>query len=392
MQLLFLTSRLPYPPDRGDRRRVFDFIKMLSTEHKITLLSFIADNEERKYLSALEEYCQSVQVVLMKSWRSAITVGLNFWRNQPLQTMYYRSLAMQNSVDQTLSETDFDAIYVHLFRMAPYVVNTPELYRIVDLTDVISQEILRSVPYRGFLSKILYRIELPRIERYERWVAEAFEEIWLISEHDRSVLAQTCSKANIQIVPHGVDTDFFLPVAVDEIPNSIIFVGHMSVFHNVDAVTYLAKEILPMVRDDIPDVALQIVGAKPNQQVQKLAQEPGVEVTGYVQDLNLALNRGAVFVAPLRFAAGVQTKVVEAMAAGRGVVVTSLVNQGIGAQPDRDLLIADTPVEISSAIVRLLRDSELRQRLGSSARDYVQQHFSWDLVLDRLMVIRETRK
>ena len=160
----------------------------------------------------------------------------------------------------------------------------------------------------------------------------------------------------------------FFPTGEGEIPNSLIMVGHMGVFHNVDAAIFLAHDILPKVRAEIPDAHLKIVGAAPNPQVRALACNQGVEVMGYVPDLNTALNSSAVFVAPLRFAAGVQNKVLEAMAAGRPVVTSNLVNNGLGAQPDRDLLTADTPKEFTAAILKLLQDNSLRSQIGRTAR------------------------
>lgn len=390
MKILFLTSRLPYPPNRGDRLRVFNFIRSLAREHEIYLISFIANEVERQHLAPLKDFCQDIQVVSKSARRSAITVGLNIWQRQPLQVLYYRSSAMKNLINRKIAETQFDAVYVHLFRMAPYVADLVDLYRIVDLTDVISQELIHSMPYRGVISRLIYALERPRIEQYERWVAENFEETWLISEHDHGVLARDCPAANIQVVPNGVNIDELYPTGEIEIPNSLIFVGHLGVFHNVDAAAFLVQEILPRVRVEIPKVSVKLVGAAPNPEVQALSRVPGVQVTGFVDDLNAVLNQSAVFVAPLRFAAGVQNKVLEAMAAGRPIVTTSLVNQGVCAVNGRDLLTADDAQSLAEILITLLHAPEKRQQLGSSARSFVQENYNWDFVRQRMRVIQET--
>ena len=138
-----------------------------------------------------------------------------------------------------------------------------------------------------------------------------------------------------------------------------------------------------------------LAGADPGPEVQALAAEPGVTVAGFVPDLNGALNDAAVFVAPLRFAAGVQNKVLEAMAAGRPVVTTSVVNQGLGAQPGRDLLIADDTGTIANQIVALLQDADLASRVAQAGRAFVTSRFSWDVVSQRMQVVgqqvRQTR-
>ena len=389
MRILCLTSRLPYPPDRGDRLRAFHFIEHLSQEHELSLVSFIADEAERDYLLPLRAYCRDVRVLPMSSRRSAISTALNVWRREPLQALYYRLGAMRHLVDDMIATTGFHAAYVHLFRMAPYVANHCQLYRIVDLTDVISKEIDLSLPYRGLASRAVYRLEKRRINRYEQWVAQNFEETWLISRSDRQALARTSPEANIRVVPNGVDLEQFHPTGQSCVPDSLIFVGHLRVLHNMDAATYLAQDVLPLVRMEIPTCTLNIVGADPAPQIQRLGQSGSITVTGFVPDLNAHLNKAAIFVAPLRFAAGIQNKVLEAMAAGRPVVTTSLVNDGLGAQPGQEILIADDASATAQQIIRLLTNEQLREQMGKAGRQFVQARYSWIHAVERMRTIEK---
>jgi sugar transferase (PEP-CTERM/EpsH1 system associated) len=296
---------------------------------------------------------------------------------------------MRRLVDDLITTSSFDAAYVHLFRMAPYVAHHSHLYRIVDLTDVISREIDLSLPHRSPVSRAVYRLERGRIGRYERWVAEKFEETWLISESDRKALVQSCPTANIRVVPNGVDLELFHPTDQPRTSDTLIFVGHLRVLHNIDAATCLARDIMPLVQKEVPGCTLNIVGADPAPQVQQLGQSPAVTVTGYVEDLNGYLNQADVFVAPLRFAAGIQNKVLEAMAAGRPVVTTSLVNEGLGAQPDHELLIADDAQTMAQQIVVLLTNPLLREQIGGAGRRFVEQRYSWSHAVDRMRTIQE---
>ncbi len=389
MRILCLTARLPYPPNRGDRLRAYNFLKSLSRQHELHLLSFIEDASEHEHIAPLQQFCQTVQVVQKTPRQSAVSVGLNLWRPQPLQSLYYRSAAMQQLVDATLRAQPFDAAYIHLFRMAQFIEKQARLYRIIDLTDVISREIALSMPYRGLASRLLYTIERPRIQRCERWVAERFEETWLISEADRRTLAEACPAANIQVVTNGIDVERFHPTGQTAEPNTIIFSGHMGVPHNIDAATLLAREVLPLVQQTIPACRLRIVGAGPGPEVLRLAQAPAVTVTGFVPDLNAELNQAAVFTAPLRFAAGVQNKVLEAMAAATPVVTTRLVNEGIGAQPGKHLLIAEGIPETAQVLISLLNNPPARQEIGQAGSEFVRQKFSWDIVLTRVNEIAQ---
>jgi glycosyltransferase involved in cell wall biosynthesis len=197
------------------------------------------------------------------------------------------------------------------------------------------------------------------------------------------LLQQRCPAATLRVVPNGVDLEAFHPLAAGAVPERLIFVGHLGVPHNIDAALYLAREILPLVAAQAPDCALQLVGAEPDRSLLALNSDPRIEVPGYVPDLNAALNQAQVFVAPLRFAAGVQNKVLEAMAAGRPVVTTPLVNQGLGATAGQDLLTADDPQGLAEQILSLLQNPELARRIGGAGRRFVEAHFSWDAVVQR---------
>jgi sugar transferase (PEP-CTERM/EpsH1 system associated) len=385
MRILVLTSRLPYPPNRGDRLRAYNFIKSFSREHEIHLISFISDESEQAYTKEMEEYCQKVDVVQLSRQQSALYVGINVWRNQPLQSLYYRSSKMQSLVSDKLSELEFDVIYIHL---AQYVENRKHVYRIIDLTDVISREVTRSLPYRSPLSRLLYTIEQPRISRYEKFLANSLEETWLISKSDRQILSSHCPQANIQVISNGIDFDYFYPLDLTRENNSIIFTGHMGVAHNIDAAELLVNKILPLVQQQIPTCSVYIVGAEPVERVQKLANNPAVTVTGYVNNLNEYLNRASVFVAPLRFAAGVQNKVIEAMATSLPVITTSLVNEGINAVNESEILVSNNEETLSSYVIDLSYNEAYRRRIGQAGMEFVRNKYDWDYALLRMNEIQ----
>lgn len=389
MRILCLTARLPYPPNRGDRLRAYHYLESLARQHELHLLSFVAGHEEIEYVEVLKEFCKDVQVVKKSRLESIMTVGTNIWKPLPLQVLYYRSKKMVQLVKKKLATCTFDAAYIHLFRMAPYLESFQEIYRIVDLTDVISREIARSIPYRSLLSRLLYTFEYPRIHRYERIVARNFEEVWLIAEADRLELLRDCPDANIQVITNGIDTRHFFPNGEAPQQNSIIFTGHFGVAHNIDAALLLAYQILPIVQKTYPESTLTLVGAEPSVEVQKLDSLPGVRVTGFVPDLNTYLNRSTVFAAPLRFAAGVQNKVLEAMAAARPVITTSIVNEGLGASAGKELVIADTPQDMAREIIHLFQQPAVASKLGKAAKLFVTSRYTWDLVLNRINKISE---
>jgi sugar transferase (PEP-CTERM/EpsH1 system associated) len=362
-------------------------LQTLAEDHELTLLSFVESPAQREHARQLEPMCRRVQVVPRGRAASFATALGHCWRNLPLQVLYYRSRPMRRLVAESLAEGRFHAAYVHLFRMAPYVRSGDLPYRIVDLTDVISSEVARSLPYRRLPSRAVWAVERRRIERFEKEVADAGDEVWLISQAERERLIEIAPHAHVQVVPNGVDLDTFHPLDVPEDPLRIVFSGHMGVFHNVDAAVHLAEVILPVIRCSVSDCRLRIVGASPCARVRRLASLGGVDVTGFVPDLNRELNRAAVFVAPLRFSAGVQNKVLEAMAAARPVVTTTEVAAGIGAVAGRHLLVGRTSKEIAGHVTSLLADARRRRALGTAARAFVARKFSWRPVAERVREI-----
>mgnify|MGYP003380820249 CR=1 FL=1 len=388
MRILFLTGRLPYPPNRGDRLRAYNFLRVLSQQHQITLLSFIGDNREAGLIGPLRQFCEDIQLVHRGQFQSTMTTGLNAWRALPFQSLYYRSSVMQGAVDRLLDRGRFDAVYVHLFRMAQFVAGRSRPYRILDLTDAISSEVERSLPYRDPKWQLVYRLELPRMRRYERDIVRHFDETWLISNAERQKLLGGKDNSKIHVVPNGVDSARYRPSGLPIDSPRLIFVGHMGVFHNVDAAEYLVREILPRVRAEFPNTSLDLVGAEPAPPVKQLASTPGVRVLGHVADLNAALNDASIFVAPLRFATGVQNKALEAMAVGLPVVTSTYVNNGLEAEDGRHLLVADKPDQFAAAILTLLKDAQLRRNLGRAGREFVMSQYRWEDVLERVTAIQ----
>lgn len=387
MRILVLTSRLPYPPNRGDRLRVYHFIRELSRHHQITLLSFIADEIEIANLAGLRDICTDIQLIRLSAAQSRLNMATRGWRNAPLQTQYYHSAGMQAAVDSLTARTRFDLVYTHLFRMAPFVADLTGPYKVLDLTDVISAELNRAIPFLSLPRRTIYRLEAARVRQVEQQITGRFDETWVISENERRALLALGAQGNVVVVPNGVADDVFHPLGTPCDRTSLIFTGHMGVLHNVDAAEFLVEDILPLVRAEVPGATVKLVGAEPSSRVRQLADRPGVVVVGHAPDLNLALNSAAVFVAPLRFAAGVQNKVLEAMAAGTPVVTTSIVQGGIDAVDGRHLLVGDTAEAIANKVTWLLAHPAEANALAAEARAFVTATFQWEAVDRRVVQI-----
>jgi glycosyltransferase involved in cell wall biosynthesis len=195
------------------------------------------------------------------------------------------------------------------------------------------------------------------------------------------------------VLRNGIDLDYYRPTPELVEPGHIVFTGVMDYLPNVDGCVWFVAEVFPRLRERFGDVRFTIIGADPNAQVLALAREPGVTVTGFVDDTRDWLRRGVLSVAPLRIARGIQNKVLEAMAMGHPVVGTTSATQGVEGQDGRDYVVADTADELYQAVARLLENPDEGRALGQRGRKFVEEHYDWEAVFDPLdeLVERLTR-
>lgn len=383
MRILFLTSRLPYPPYRGDRLRAYHFLRALAQEHEITLVSFIAQAAERAHIPQLAPHCTAVHVVPLSARRSALAVLGNAWRRRPLQALYYRSKRMARLLDTLFATQQFDLAYAHLFRMAPYLENRRALYRIVDFTDLISLEVRASLAYRSTAWRGLYAVEWPRLAAYEEQVAGWADEIWFINERDRAAFATRPHHAALHVIPNLIHLTTGADTAKDAI-DDILFTGNLDVPHNRDAIFFLLEEIMPLVWRELPEATVSIAGAGDAAAIAAKSRDSRVRVTGFLPDLGEAYARSRVFAAPLRFAAGTQNKVLEAMAAGLPVVTTPVVYEGLDAGGTAVTLQAAGAQEFAALLVDLLRDPLRRAEVGAAGRRFVNERYADPVVVQHM--------
>jgi sugar transferase (PEP-CTERM/EpsH1 system associated) len=383
VRILFLASRMPYPPEGGDRFRVFHFLRTLAQSgHEVHLLTFDNRARVRDEIEPLTRLTARTEIVRLPAALSSLRAVRALAGTKPLQLAYYDSRRMAARAREAIDRVLPDVVYTHLFRMAPYALENMARHRarwILDLTDVISGGIVRSLPYRSGADLWIYAREGPRIERYERSIAPRFDECWVISGAEERLLQALAPTARVRVVPNGLPGE---PTTASpgRDPARVLFLGFHEVFHNRDAVRFLVQEVFPRVRAQVPEAVLDIAG-KGSEPLQRTFRAEGVRVLGHVADLGATLARATVFVAPHRFAAGVQNKVVLALACGTPVVVTPPVREGLEPVPEGVLLVGSTAEEIAARTVEIIRDPMLAARLGAAGRDWAVRRFSWEAAL-----------
>jgi len=368
----------------GDKLRVFNFIKHLSRNHKIALISFIADPDEANYLIEYASLLERVKTVLLSKEKSYSNACRGILSPKPFQIHYYYLKKMRQLIFQEIESGKYDLVFVHLIRMAEYVKDLRGVPRILDLTDAISLNYERSVRYRRDVFYLVNLIEKEKVRRYETEIISHFEKNLLISSVDKNYLSRYTDNQNIEIVPNGVDIDYFQFYDGVFDLNRVVFLGNMRTFPNSDAVEYFCKEILPLIRKELPKVKFHIIGSEPSKVVRKLASEPEVVVTGYVKDVRPFLRKAAVSVCPMRVGAGIQNKILESMAMGTPVVSTPEGVEGIEVNPGQEILVSNSSSDFAQKVTELIQNRALRRSISLNARRLVEKKYTWEITLNQL--------
>jgi polysaccharide biosynthesis protein PslH len=211
-------------------------------------------------------------------------------------------------------------------------------------------------------------------------MARRFTKVVTVSEADRELFLSLGSGCSISIVSNGVDTRTYLPFPLEGRGKNILLIGSMDYKPNVDAALYFMGDIFPAVRKRHPDCTLTIVGKTPPDDIQRLAEEPGVNVHSNVADVQPYYQKALVSVVPLRSGGGTRLKILEAMAFGTPVVSTSIGCEGLDVENNRNILIADDPVDFAGQIITLLTDLKLWNRISLNGRDLVQENYDWEQI------------
>jgi sugar transferase (PEP-CTERM/EpsH1 system associated) len=385
VNILFLTSRLPYPPHRGDKLKIYNLIKQLSRRgHEITLISFIASKKEKENIKPLMEFCVDVKIILLRPVNSFFNCMFGLFSSLPFQVLYFSSKKMSRLISSELALKKHELIHVHLIRMAQYAEETTEPKRVLDLTDAGSlylERFFRSTknPFmRAFL-----KTELGRLKRYER-ILEQFDVSLVCSEVDKNILQARAPQAHIDLLQNGIDLEYFSANGMaSPIPGRIIYTGNMSYYPNIDGALYFIKEIFPKIRKAFANAKLHIVGQNPSSVLKRLGGED-VVVTGFVPDIKAEYLQSAIAVAPIRFGAGTLNKILEPMALGIPVVATSIAMEGLPVQHGRDILVADSPDDFAQSVILLLNDEKLQRMLGANAQSVVRNLYDWKRIAIQL--------
>ena len=387
--LLFLSHRLPYPPNKGDKVRSYHLFRHLAQRYRVVLGTFIDDPLDWQHVDELRRLCAEVPVEAVVPWSRRIRSVAAVFAGEALTLPYFRSRTLQQWVKEVVRRERIERAFVFSSPMAQYVLDLPGVRTLVDFVDMDSAKWGDYAQRKPWPVSALYRREAQRLFAFEKFVAARAEASLFVTREEARLLSQAVPECANRIVAieNGVNSEYFSPAHVFESPfaadeHPIVFTGTMDYWPNADAVTWFAREVLPQIRRHDARARFHIVGMNPNNQVRAL-QGDAVSVVGRVDDMRPYLGHARAVVAPLRVARGIQNKVLEAMAMGRPTVVTSACAAVLSARQGVELEVADDASDFADKVLAVM-DPERGDGMGRLARARILADYAWSSRLTRL--------
>lgn len=382
--LLYVTSRFPYPLEKGDKLRAYYQIKELSNTYNVHLICTSESKISQDDKAKLDLYCQSIHVFKLNKLLILVNLFTCLFGTKPFQVKYFYQGHIARKIDQLIQEIKPDHILCQLIRSSEYVKNYHHCSKTIDYMDTLSVGMLRRVKKQFSLKNILFKMEAERLKNYEIKIFNYFENQVIITQQDKDLI-QHPDKNDIQVIPNGVSEIFFEALPEDK-RFDIVFTGNMSYAPNVEAVHYLHSQIKSSQEGQ--KWKFVIAGAAPTRALQNLSQDD-FQVTGWVDDIRTAYHSASVFVAPLFIGTGLQNKLLEAMACGIPCITTPLANNALLAQENKEILLAQTKEEFILKIQTLLEDPTRYQSIAEEGREFVRNKYSWSATNKKLIGILE---
>ena len=379
-RILFLTSRLPYPPIGGDRLKNYRLLKILTKHFKVHLVSITDQNVPKEFYDWANDLGLSYKIFQKNKKQFYLNTLKGLTTNRlPLQVNYYYFSDVQKYIDSICE--DYDLLFATLIRTAKYVLDKQKP-KILDMADSIGLNYINSASKTtSIFWKILYTIEGKRLIQFEKYCVEHFDKTLFFNREEKDYFDLPHRTVWI---PHGVNEKLLSYENSDpKYKNYVTFFGTMDYQPNIDAVLWFVKNVLPYLNKNLKFI---VVGAYPKKIIQDLPKKfKNVEITGYVEDPYLILKSCLCVVAPMQTGGGIQNKILESMALGTINIVSSLAAKPIGAEHGKHFLVCDSPKDMANLINKIYETPKNFEYLKVNARDFIKNNFTWQIYEKKLL-------
>lgn len=390
--LLFLTHRIPFPPNKGDKITNFEMLRYFARHYEVHLGTFIDDPQDFQYVPKVLEYCASAHFEPLDPFLSKLLSARALLGSRPLTLAYYPTKNLRSWCARAVAEKRIRRAFVSSTPMFQFVRGIEGLVRrVVHFHDLDSDKWRQYAESRSWPLSAVFRREARTLLQEEKLISREADAGFFVTPAEaelfRSLAPESATK--IHWPGHGLDYDYYCPSETLPSPylsgeRAILFVGVMDYWPNEDAATWFSREVLPGIRSRHPDARFYVVGLNPPASVRALAKDLGVVVTGAVPDVRPYLQHAAVVVAPLRIARGIQNKALQGMAMRKPVVMTSLCAGSLSARAGVEIEVADTGEAFAVKVGNLLSHPDRAARMGDLARERVLSDYSWEESMARM--------
>lgn len=379
MKILMLTPYLPFPLMSGGQTRSYNLIKNLSTKHEITLFSLIKDDSEKKYIKELEKYCKKV-FVFKRSKTPWTLRNILLTVFGPYPFLVIRNLAPEErlAVQKELENNKYDIIHAETFYVMPHIPKTKVPILLVEQT-------IEYLVYKHYvedqaplLAKIPFSFDVMKLRFWETHFWKQADRVVAMSESDKKEMKKLVSNLKIDIVPNGIDINYFSALAKKIIsPQRVLYVGNFKWIQNVEAANILLNNVWPKIKKEVKNVRLWIVGMNITDKLKGFASDD-IEISEALPDIREAYSKASVLVAPIKGPGGTRLKILEAMASSLPVVTTSVGAEGLGVVDEKEALISDDLDGVAKNAIKVLKNIQLSKSLGLYGKKFVESKYTWD--------------
>ncbi len=387
MRILMITPYLPFPLHSGGQIRTYNLLKNLAGQHEVTLLAFVK-NIVQSDIKEVEKYCQQVRVILRRRAFSPLNVLLAGLTPYPFLVAIYLSLALRKMVKDELASGHYDLIHAETFYVMPNIPKTKVPVILVEQTiEYLVYDHFVQTLKNPFLKPLL-SFDVAKIKFWESYYWQKASKVVAMSEADCLKMKALVPNLSCEIVPNGIDTDFFGGVKRQlQSTKTVIFVGNFSWLQNREAVVFLVNYVWPQIAKRLRNVKLLIAGRNPTPEIRRFGRRENIAVVDDVEDIRQVYRIGDVMVAPIFGPGGTRYKILEAMASGVPVVTTAVGIEGIPVRTGREVLIGETASQLAKAAIQILEDNRLAQKLAVAAARLVKSRFSWPVIARQLSTL-----
>ncbi len=386
MKILQLSPRVPYPLNEGGSISIFNITRQLSERGAEIYFVAVWESQISSCPTELANLCGDVLLTKTSGEYGIESAIRNLLSPVPINIQKYHSKSILNKIVGFIKDKQIDLIHVDHLHMAYYglalkeILDVPVVLREHNLELKIMERFSESS--NNLALRTYARIQARKFLKYEPAICSMMNKCIMITDQDRDRLLSMRKDVDTIVIPAGVDTDFFKPTDIEGEENTIAYIGSLDWLPNIDGLRWFVNEVMPIIVKSKPNVKLYVFGKSPSRDVERLNDGKNVFVKGFVKDVREVYKQARVMIVPLLAGSGIRIKILEAMAAGKAVVTTSIGCEGIKVAPGKNIMVADTPQAFADNVLHLLDDANLCKLIGIEAASFVGKEYSWNKIGD----------